>query len=282
VADDEGLIPEKELHATRFYQEVLKPMDVAHGMALCLNTNAEGQVMALTINRRHRAGYYTPEERQLAWAILPHVRNFYCLHQHMSWLNTEAQCFRGALDKLRDGVYLLGKNGCVLFANEQAQGLESKATCLCRKQRTLAAVNPKDELALRAALMRIATEGSANSNESLGLHDAAGWLVATITLCPAPRLGSNLWSESKVVAMAFVRTLGSCTAPSYDLLHNLLKLTVAETRLAALLMQGNTLDQAAALLCVSRNTLRTQLQGIFAKTDTHRQSDLLRVLLRLS
>jgi DNA-binding CsgD family transcriptional regulator len=256
-------------------------MDVAHGMALCLNTNVKGQVSVLTINRNHHAGYYNQEDRLLVKALLPHVRNIYSLHQHMSWLHSEAKCFRIALDQLHEGVYLLGKNGYVLFANEQALFIESKASFLHRRHQKLIAVYPRDEIALNTALARIAAQENFHGNESLGLRDINGRLVATITLCPLPCFGANLWSEPKVMVIAFVRELNLGAGLNYEFLQSILKLTAAEARLARYLMQGNSLDEAAAALCVTKNTLRTQLRSLFSKTDTHRQSDLLRLLLRM-
>ena len=55
-------------------------------------------------------------------------------------------------------------------------------------------------------------------------------------------------------------------------------LTAAETRLAAQLASGASLAEAAEKLKVSRTTVRTQLQSVFAKTETRRQADLMRVL----
>jgi DNA-binding CsgD family transcriptional regulator len=44
-------------------------------------------------------------------------------------------------------------------------------------------------------------------------------------------------------------------------------------------MEGRSIDQVADLLCVSRNTVRTHLARLFAKTGTTRQADLIRILL---
>ena len=52
---------------------------------------------------------------------------------------------------------------------------------------------------------------------------------------------------------------------------------------AALQMtQGGSLDEMAARLGVSINTCKTQLQAAYAKTGTHRQADLLKLLLGLA
>lgn len=65
-----------------------------------------------------------------------------------------------------------------------------------------------------------------------------------------------------------------------ELISQLYGLTSAESRLAIILLQGKTLDEASSTLCRAKETVRKQLQSIFDKTNTSRQSELLRLLLR--
>ena len=59
------------------------------------------------------------------------------------------------------------------------------------------------------------------------------------------------------------------------------RLTAAEATLAAALADGHALRDIAEARRLSLNTLRVQLQAIFAKTGCHRQSELVRLVLRL-
>lgn len=56
-------------------------------------------------------------------------------------------------------------------------------------------------------------------------------------------------------------------------------LTPAEMRLASYLMNGGTVATYAKDQALSRNTVRNQLQAIYCKTGTHRQAELVRMLL---
>jgi len=69
--------------------------------------------------------------------------------------------------------------------------------------------------------------------------------------------------------------------PSAQLLSRIFGLTPAESRLAAALSDGSTLIEAAKALNISWETARTQLKAVFAKTNTHRQSELVALLSRL-
>jgi DNA-binding CsgD family transcriptional regulator len=55
--------------------------------------------------------------------------------------------------------------------------------------------------------------------------------------------------------------------------------TNAEARLAAILVQGKSVAEAAVALSVSLNTVRTHLKHIFEKTGARRQSELVQLLL---
>lgn len=57
------------------------------------------------------------------------------------------------------------------------------------------------------------------------------------------------------------------------------QLSKAELRLAIALLSGKTIKQAASLLHISDNTARSHLKAIFVKTNTHRQSELVQLLL---
>jgi DNA-binding CsgD family transcriptional regulator len=55
-------------------------------------------------------------------------------------------------------------------------------------------------------------------------------------------------------------------------------LTPAEARVASLIADGISPEQAAETLGISPITARNQLKAIFGKTDTHRQSELVALL----
>ena len=63
-------------------------------------------------------------------------------------------------------------------------------------------------------------------------------------------------------------------------LRDRFRLTPSEARLALRLVTGESLRSAALALNVSYETARTALKVIFTKTGTHRQSELVIVILR--
>jgi DNA-binding CsgD family transcriptional regulator len=64
-----------------------------------------------------------------------------------------------------------------------------------------------------------------------------------------------------------------------EIIGPLFDLTLSESRLAAEIASGATLDMAAENLGLTVSTVRTYLKQIFSKTDTSRQAELVRLIL---
>ncbi|MGE0419680.1 MAG: helix-turn-helix transcriptional regulator, partial [Acetobacteraceae bacterium] len=77
----------------------------------------------------------------------------------------------------------------------------------------------------------------------------------------------------------FIQPVGELQPLPGEVLVKLYGLTPAETRLLALLGQDLSLDETAATLGITMPTARTHLQRIFQKTNTNRQSQLVRLVL---
>lgn len=76
--------------------------------------------------------------------------------------------------------------------------------------------------------------------------------------------------------------LDACAQPSTATLQRIFGLTPAEASLAIAIARGGTPDKIAAGRRVSRTTVRTQLARVFAKTQTSRQAELVRLLGRIA
>jgi DNA-binding CsgD family transcriptional regulator len=74
----------------------------------------------------------------------------------------------------------------------------------------------------------------------------------------------------------------SSTAPPIKALKALHGMTEAEARLTCGLLNGTRVEDYAEHAGISMNTARTHLKAIFAKTETTRQAELVRLLSRTS
>ena len=107
-------------------------------------------------------------------------------------------------------------------------------------------------------------------------RDEAPWLL--VEAMPVTAFGSDLFSPGRVILL--LTDLTSPLRPEATQLGAAFGLTVAEAKLAAKLASGSGIEGAAASLGVSRETARTQLKAVFAKTNTRRQAELAGLLAR--
>jgi DNA-binding CsgD family transcriptional regulator/PAS domain-containing protein len=82
-------------------------------------------------------------------------------------------------------------------------------------------------------------------------------------------------------ALLTLTALGPKEPAPPALLAQAFALTPAEARIAVIIAQGASPEHAAEVLGISRETARNQLRAVFAKTGTHRQSELVALLSRL-
>ncbi|MFO1048452.1 MAG: helix-turn-helix transcriptional regulator [Geminicoccaceae bacterium] len=100
-----------------------------------------------------------------------------------------------------------------------------------------------------------------------------------LSIAVAP-VGKNTASASGgPVAALLIVDPDRRTTTSAAHLRDLYSLTPAECRTALALLDGASLQDVAAHFAVSVNAVRVHLRHLFEKTGTHRQSELVRLLL---
>ena len=82
-------------------------------------------------------------------------------------------------------------------------------------------------------------------------------------------------------ALLTLNALGPKPGPPAAILAKTFRLTPSEAKLACVIASGASPGIAARELKISRETARNQLKSVFAKTNTHRQSELVALLLQV-
>ncbi|HUE41973.1 MAG TPA: helix-turn-helix transcriptional regulator [Candidatus Sulfotelmatobacter sp.] len=85
----------------------------------------------------------------------------------------------------------------------------------------------------------------------------------------------------QVCALLTLNVLAPKPGPPAAILAKTFRLTPSEAKLACIIARGAPPSIAAQELKISRETARNQLKSVFAKTDTHRQSELIALLLQV-
>jgi len=80
------------------------------------------------------------------------------------------------------------------------------------------------------------------------------------------------------LAMVCISEPGLALRAAADRIRDLYSLTPAETRLGVALLNGSSPREIAVVLGISFQTVRNQLQTLYGKTQTNRQSALVLLL----
>ena len=87
-------------------------------------------------------------------------------------------------------------------------------------------------------------------------------------------------AENAAAAVVSITDPEVTAVPDDVTLSQTFGLTPAEARLTRLLAEGTSLAEAAARLGLRRETARTRIKIIFEKTGTHRQAELVSLVMR--
>jgi DNA-binding CsgD family transcriptional regulator len=101
-------------------------------------------------------------------------------------------------------------------------------------------------------------------------RNGAPWLL--IEAMPVTSASNEIFEGCR--ALLVVSDLSRPSMTDAALLSLVFGLTSAEARLAAAICGGQDLDAASSSFGVSRETLRSQLKTVFAKTGSRRQAEL--------
>ncbi|MBF8221099.1 response regulator [Halomonas sp. 328] len=212
------------------------------------------------------------------------TREIHELRQAMAKLRQEAstQAFEGAtraLDLVAPGMLLLDHQGRVLFANRTARELAAGDNGLRLGER-LGAVQPGQAQQLRQAL-RQAIAASHDRREEVFCLRLPRLGERHNLLVMACALGQDEPSqcEQKPAVVVLLSDPEKRARVPRQVLASLFGLTPTEARIALALAEGWRTEEIATQMGISPTTVAFHLRNLFQKTDTHRQAELIALVL---
>jgi DNA-binding CsgD family transcriptional regulator/PAS domain-containing protein len=289
------LVTDEEFECSTFYQDFLKSLGIWH---ICTGIVFDGQqrrppLTAISLFKgRDKAGY-SALDRKLYGLVVNHLSRslgtmFKLRDAELRLADTYA-----SLDRTSSGVILLGENGSVIFANRAAieilkaeDGLKPKTGSPLRGGfGGLTAAGSRDDQELQQEISNCIRFQVLNADHfSRGVHvrRPSGARSYVIQLSSLPRSNEFSRGEKAALAIVFITDPDRTPVLSRSVLESTFGMTAAECMLAQEILSGDSLERVAERLQVSVNTIKTQLQSIYQKTDTHRQAQLTKLLMQLA
>ena len=281
VCTSDSLCPPEEFATTEFYNDFLSRYGIAHGMFAIVEGDATS-LASISLYRGSRSGKFWISDLGILNLLIPHIRRAFKLHFKFSELKARSEGIETALNMLSTGVIFLGAKGEVLLTNRRAEEL------LCQKD-GLSFARGKLSAAVRAESARLQAliHGAVQTGSGCGLSAGGTILISRekgrpLSISVAPLRDFNANFSKRPAAVLFISDPDRTPKLPADLLQRCYGLTLAEVRLAMVLLEGHSLKEAANSCCVTYNTAKSQLKIIFLKTNVKRQSELIRLLLNTS
>jgi DNA-binding CsgD family transcriptional regulator/PAS domain-containing protein len=274
------LISPSQISRTGFYNDFARRYGTTQCIAGILELSPHA-VSNISVNRTDRGRRFDSDDADLLQALMPHLQRALQLHRRLVGAEGIAQRSMEALDRLNHAMLLLDRRGRVTFANGRARQILRDQDGLTLNHGELRAANPADTGTLRQAVASaVATSlGTATSSGGiLSLGRPSGRRRLRLVIAPVA-MHQGFFGADSAGAIVSVADPERVAVPDEGTLRSLFGLTPAEAVLTRLVAQGVTLEEAAARLGLRLETLRTRLKTIFEKTDTHRQVDLVRLVL---
>jgi DNA-binding CsgD family transcriptional regulator len=272
-----------------FYQEFLIPLGRRY-VSICKLLDDSGACVIFGVLRGISDQPLGTPEIAFLDKLKPHLIRAVRMQAQNFIFSTKALVGHALVNKLRQPVMLLTTDGHLVLINEAANRL-LELTHLVRlndgKLQFPASFEHRffEECARLEGLAR-GDDGpaAAELNEFRSMPITTGnpdteTLYAFFTLLVPMRV-SGAFGLRPLVMLLFYHP-DSVQPIDSDLLAAAFNLTPAEARIGRLLVEGFSPKEIASRLGTQHETVRKQLQAIYRKTATNRQSELMRLMLNL-
>jgi len=278
ITTDEDTFLKEEFVRTEYYNDFLRPQGI-HAAAIVRLTRHDGVETTLNLGRPEHRGQFEAEDLRIGALLQPHVVRSLTVSRSLA-----AQCqFTGSLaevlDRAAHGLFLVDAAGQLRHANREAERLLAQRDGLRVTGGRLSAGGDLGQR-LEALIHRAAgRDAHGRSGGSMMMTTPLGGRSLSLTV--APLSGERALSPFGPWVLVCVTDLSANVKLPEQALRELFGLTAAEARVALALFEGASPREAAESLGVSVITVRNQLASVFEKTETHRQADLVRLMMRV-
>lgn len=278
----EDFVPARDFERCEYFHDFLRPQGLATGVGATVMRDADGMIGVSVLFSNGFGQGATPDQVSRLKRLVPHLQRAMTINQLVGQAGIERASAEQVLGRLGTGVIVTDAAGRCLFVNASAE-----RALASRSRPSLAPGQRLDagDSALTGLLRRLVSEaarppgrGGSGGAVSLPRANASDLMLLVTPL----RILPDLLGFREAAALVFVVDPSAQAVVREQAVGALLGLTAAQSRVACALARGSTVGDIATMLSVSDSTVRFHLRAIFERTETRRQSDLVRLVLTVS
>jgi DNA-binding CsgD family transcriptional regulator len=279
----DNLVPRKDYSATPVFNEWWRPS--GRGLAAAgVNLLVEEQFSAL-VYFANRPGMDVLTDQQLRTfnMVLPHLTRALRINRRLWEMELKHVAATERLEAFSQGVLLADASGRVVRANASAKAMLDDGSGIIFDKGRLAVASGSELLQkmIVSCALTSPVRGSPGGELKIPREPPRSPLDVTV----APLRSKIRLTEVPWIGVGTPVAIVTVSDPDIDRrrretnLRRRFNLTAAESRLAVEILKGDGRAAAARRRGIADATAKTQLATIFEKTKTHRQAELIRLLL---
>jgi len=282
VINCDRLVPPAELQETEYYNNYLKYIDIQGALGAMFQGGTGGFPRThMSVYRPIGSEHFGAEPEHLIQELIPHVNRALDLGFRFASLRSRARSKLEALNRLDFAVAALNQDGTIGFMNQRAEQILTAADGLAIRHTCIVAEHHDDNEAfwrLVRNTIGMQSKGERPAGGSVGISRPSGRRNYAVTVAPGAGM-PELAGVPMAWALIFIADPELNPELPAERISRIHGLTSAEAQLAVGLATGKTLSEYADSTALSMHTVRSTLKQVFAKTDTRRQAELVRLLL---
>jgi DNA-binding CsgD family transcriptional regulator len=277
----EDLVTSSEYRNTEIYNDFCRTNEVFH---TCWSAVEQTKSIAAGLGfiRPENAKPFEAKDADLLKLLNPHLAKAFRLQRIIERAAGNNKAFLNSIAQFDFGVIALDAEGRITHLSAPAKHLLDQQDGIRVQASRLEATYPAENCRLQE-MLTMTGQIWENPHQlpcntlllSRKSHEKPLHLVVF------PFVSSGLLVEDQPQMLVFLSDSSSKPASRAAVLRALYDLTPTESRLADLLLQGLEVREAADLLRTTLETTRFHLKRVLAKTGTHRQTELIRLMLSL-
>lgn len=231
-----------------------------------------GDTLIFSLERAFKKGPFEDFELIQLDELRPHLARAALCSARLSL--QRAQGMTAALEIIGLPAAVLRQGGKLYAANPSFQSL-IPSVLQDRLGRLTFADRGADAL-LDNTLQRLGTPNAVGQSRSIGIPAAEEHVPMVAHVMPVRKQANDIFSNG--MALLIITPVDKRVVPAAEVLQGLFDLTPAEARVARGIAEGKSIAELALQSGLSRETIRSQLAAVLAKTGLNRQAELVSLL----
>ena len=263
---------------SEFYQDFLLPKGNYRTIGAKVLSRPHRETVLGYLRSRDRGGFSKSDVRA-GKRVLEHVSRACRLWADTEKVRADLAVGLSVSQHSAQGLIGLGASGQIVYVNPAAEELLRQRECLSNSSGQLTAPNFAMANVLRRAIKSAMETGVASNLIIPGVRSGSDMCILSIARLDSTTARSMKHSNVCILITAQMRNAPVKTTGRA--LQDLFGLTRSELAVAIALAEGATPEEYAARAGIGIATVRSHIRWIYEKTQTNRQAELVRLVLRL-